>query len=769
MYQLKNISKVINDKTILNNINLEFPDTGFVALKGENGAGKSSLLNIIGSLDKPTTGNIIFNNQDLATLKESELLKYREQYISFIFQDDNLFLNSNVSDNINIVGKNRNIDTYLNELNISKLLKEKAKNLSGGEKQKVAILRSLAKDSKIVLADEPTSSLDYETKKLVYQILKEISKERLVIVVSHDGELINQYADMEINMSKGEIVDIIYNSKTTDNNSGTLYHNQFNSRKFTLNNLFVKKRKIIFSSFILILTLLIVILSQSLAQINFIDLHTDTMALEHDNVLIFQTSNYKMDEFSIKYMISQDNLDYLEANKISTNPLEIGRAIEEGNNLRHFEIYYQPYKSSVKLYYALMLSKEYSFFDVSCLDGVIYGHIPTEENELAISSYLAEQIMEYGIKDFRGHPYQPESFEDLVNDKHLIKLGDRAVIISGIYETDFSNYDYLKKEYSKLPQRIENSYNFLNEKIRNIAANIYVTQDFFDYYENTNEVTEGYNYRIDKTMLTTEPQVDNTLGLNEIIVNEEILKTLNLTLEDCINQEITISVVKLYDNSIVSESQRATINAVIKGVSDDGNYYMNKDTLENVIARRTYVNKVMLKEDNKDIIHQIFQKFPIDESEYTIKTNYSFAIEGLNGICNLIVKVFPVVVSIMGLFTILILINYILDSVDIHLKDIAILKSLGVQEKDIWKIFIMEIGILVLSSYGGAILLFLILRVVFNHLASNIVGFKLNMFPINILNIIIILIILMLFLMVVFFLIQRKLKKQVPLAVYKTN
>ena len=171
MIRIEHVNKVIDNKCILEDINLTLPDTGFILIKGDNGAGKSTLLNLIGVLDKPTSGNIFYNNTNLTLLNEEKLTTFREEYISFIFQDPNLFANFTALENINITNKN-NLNEVINFLDIKDLLNKKAKVLSGGEQQRIAIARAILKDSPVLLADEPTGALDLEMKTNLFSYLK---------------------------------------------------------------------------------------------------------------------------------------------------------------------------------------------------------------------------------------------------------------------------------------------------------------------------------------------------------------------------------------------------------------------------------------------------------------------------------------------------------------------------------------------------------------------------------------------------------------------
>lgn len=219
MLELKNIKKEYVTKTgikvkALDDVSINFEDKGIVFLLGKSGSGKSTLLNIIGGLDKFDNGDIIFKDISCKNFKQKDFDSYRNTHIGFIFQSYNLFNQYNIEDNISIAlelqGKKFNKDLISNSLkniDLEGFEKRKPKELSGGQQQRVAIARALVKDPTIILADEPTGALDYNTGKNILQKLKDLSKDKLVIVVTHDNEFAETYGDRIIELKDGKIID----------------------------------------------------------------------------------------------------------------------------------------------------------------------------------------------------------------------------------------------------------------------------------------------------------------------------------------------------------------------------------------------------------------------------------------------------------------------------------------------------------------------------------------------------------------------------------
>lgn len=235
MLILKNISKQYQGSTslALKNINLKFENHGMVCILGPSGCGKSTLLNIIGGLDSQTNGDILIDDVVLKNLSKKELDYYHNKYVGFVYQNYNLINYLNVVDNIELINKNKRTIELLKYLHLEHKKNSKVNNLSGGEKQRVAIARSLINEPHILLCDEPTGALDIKTSNEIMTLLKSISKDILVIIVTHNEELALKYGDRIIRMEDGSILS---DSKKNIKNSIQKYQNS---------KVKVSKRKII--------------------------------------------------------------------------------------------------------------------------------------------------------------------------------------------------------------------------------------------------------------------------------------------------------------------------------------------------------------------------------------------------------------------------------------------------------------------------------------------------------------------------------------------
>ena len=219
MIKVENLSKIYKAKSIgqvdthaINDISFTLPDKGMVFIVGKSGSGKSTLLNILGCLDDFDYGTVIVDGNDLSKMNHSDFNKYRSGYVSFIFQDhfliDELKVKDNVALSLNIINENDmdKVKETLDKVDLKDKFESYPLELSGGERQRVAVARAIIKDPKLILCDEPTGNLDDKTTKLVFDLLKDLSKDRLVVVVSHDIESARIYADRIIEIYGGKII-----------------------------------------------------------------------------------------------------------------------------------------------------------------------------------------------------------------------------------------------------------------------------------------------------------------------------------------------------------------------------------------------------------------------------------------------------------------------------------------------------------------------------------------------------------------------------------
>ncbi|MDR1917891.1 MAG: ABC transporter ATP-binding protein, partial [Christensenellaceae bacterium] len=217
MIEIKNLVKKYRCKnrvikTALNGVSYKFPETGLVFILGKSGSGKTTMLNILGLLDNYDRGDLIINGKSTKKFTQNERDNWRALSVGFVFQEFHIIEKYNIAQNISLSleiqcqnpDKARVADV-LETVGLSGFEKRKAHELSGGQKQRVAIARALIKNPEIILADEPTGSLDSVNSATIFSLLKKLSSEKLIIVISHDNESANKYADEIVELKDGKI------------------------------------------------------------------------------------------------------------------------------------------------------------------------------------------------------------------------------------------------------------------------------------------------------------------------------------------------------------------------------------------------------------------------------------------------------------------------------------------------------------------------------------------------------------------------------------
>ena len=270
MLELKDIKKTydtgVEKVHALKGINLKFRESEFVSILGESGCGKTTLLNIIGGLDRYSSGNLIINGKSTKDFKDRDWDAYRNYSIGFIFQSYNLIGHQTVLSNVELAltisgvsKKERRARAIkaLEEVGLKDKINYKPNQLSGGQMQRVAIARALVNNPDIILADEPTGALDSKTSEQVMEILKKISKDKLIIMVTHNAELAEKYSNRIIRILDGKITsdtnplsdDEVKNAKNKSKKFTKTSMKFLTALQLSFNNLLTKKGRTILTSF----------------------------------------------------------------------------------------------------------------------------------------------------------------------------------------------------------------------------------------------------------------------------------------------------------------------------------------------------------------------------------------------------------------------------------------------------------------------------------------------------------------------------------------
>ncbi|HIR74428.1 TPA: ABC transporter ATP-binding protein [Candidatus Ventrenecus avicola] len=438
IYQTKNSPQVV----ALKNINLTFESKGMVFITGKSGCGKSTLLNIIGALDSCTSGSMIIENKNINEFTEKELDNYRNSYVGFVFQEFHVLNAYNVYDNIRLAKElqqekisEKELDAYLEKVSLTNLGKRKMNELSGGQKQRIAILRALIKNPRIILADEPTGNLDKINSKQIFEILKEISQEKLVIIVTHDLEAAQKYADRIIELKDGEIINDTKPTLNPEKTTLTLKESYLPflfALKLAWNNLKRYPKKCILTIILFFISLLCCILLINSSLFNSTSLAIKLMNLnENYNIEVHKINYVQNTKWKEEWQSEEDQ--YLKnIYSGTTNPI-----YELYDFTTPLTFYLNTPQEPSKLFPTTPNITSYVEIKDPKILTNLSGSIPTSSNEIVIHEYLANYIINYGIKEKNGS-WIPQNEEELLSKTHPIYLGDNEVYISGILKEETS-------------------------------------------------------------------------------------------------------------------------------------------------------------------------------------------------------------------------------------------------------------------------------------------------------------------------------------------
>ena len=377
MLEIKKITKIYETldfkQKALDSVSINFRKNEFASILGPSGSGKTTLLNIIGGLDRYDSGDLIVNETSTKKYKDRDWDTYRNHRIGFVFQNYNLISHQTVLANVELAltlsgvsksERRKRAIKALNEVGLKRHINKKPSQLSGGQMQRVAIARALVNDPEILLADEPTGALDSETSKEVMKILKEIAKEKLVIMVTHNPELAMDYSNRIVKLKDGQIVDDSnpYNGK--EDTKLDLEKEKQNNKKtsmnlktaltLSLNNLMTKKGRTILTAFAGSVGIIGIALILSLS--NGLNLYINKVEEDTLSLYPLMIDKTTVDSASImtNMMESQKNKankkDKVYSNNIMSDMLSSMANGQNVNDLKSFKEYLKSDKTNIKDY-----------------------------------------------------------------------------------------------------------------------------------------------------------------------------------------------------------------------------------------------------------------------------------------------------------------------------------------------------------------------------------------------------------------------------------
>ena len=547
MLELKNVCKKY-DREVLKKINLKFGNKGFICLVGESGSGKTTLLNIIGGLEQPDSGKVIFNGNNIKNINSSF---YSNQLVSFINQNYNLIDKYTVLENILLPIELRrirspcNVNKILKMLSIYSLKNKKVVSLSGGEKQRVAIARCIVQNTRVILADEPTGALDSENAYSVMRILKNLSKQKLVIVVTHNTELANAFADSIIKIADGKIC-----NKLNVINKNKYFKIKYNRKnklsfiklvKYAIKNLNNKLLRNILTiiAFTIGLFSLGTVLSIKTGFNKELDMLNKSSFFNYP--LVISKNNY-VDNFNSK--VENKNGVNVKKGSFVTNEID-DKLISLVNNID------KKYVNGITYYRDI----DYEFKSISYVNPsnnyfyLVSGRMPENNNEVMI---LYDE--EDSISD-KLYNYLDVANNGLINN--IFKVNDKELIITGIVK---SNNDYFKS-----------------------LSGILYSNDLFD-----NEITDIYIYA---NNLKAKNKIKELLKDYEIFDNAEEVVNLTKKMVDGISLvlilvsviSLIVSMIMIFVISYISVMERNKDIGIYKSIGFRNKDIKNLFIVENLI------------------------------------------------------------------------------------------------------------------------------------------------------------------------------------------
>ena len=421
---------------VLKDVSFSLPEKGLFFIVGKSGSGKSTLLNLIGGLDKPDQGSILIDGKDITEMKEKELSAYRARKIGFVFQEYNLLSGLTVEENL-LLATDRKVDDkeingLLSKAGLLSFKKKKVELLSGGEKQRVALVRAMLKDCRIILSDEPTGSLDSENAENVFSLLKEVSKDRLVLVVTHDRESTEKYKDGIIEIKDGKVTDVLPAFEERN-----IPYKEEKDLKLS----FRKRIRLAFSLMRKRPSRMIVMLLISIFSFSLFGISTSIVTSTPEETIIKTMYSIQTKEYPIlkeEGPFADEDISLLKSwNAIDSNSMFFDSEL--------INMQYRDVEEGEFSYYAAIIQLENNNYLNNDID-LYCGKAPQTSDEVAISLFYYEKYKQFGykycVRDERSNKdVVVESFDineptDLLGTK--IKYGGKTKTVTGIFDTHYN-------------------------------------------------------------------------------------------------------------------------------------------------------------------------------------------------------------------------------------------------------------------------------------------------------------------------------------------
>ena len=734
MLEVKNIKKLYKlesfEQLALNDVSINFRKNEFVSILGPSGSGKTTLLNIIGGLDQYTEGDLIINGISTKNFKDHDWDVYRNHKIGFIFQNYNLITHQTILSNVELAltlsgiskkERKERAKKALESVGLIEHINKKPNQLSGGQMQRVAIARALINNPEIVLADEPSGALDTKTSIQIMDLLREIAKDRLVIMVTHNPELANKYSSRIINLKDGIIEGDSnpYKEEKTSKKTIKTKKKHKSSMSFktaislSLNNLMTKKGRTILTAFAGSIGIIGIALIMALS--NGIELYIDKV--QEDTLTSYPLTIEKqtIDLTSFMSSIAEKNSetyndDKIHSNNVMTDMMSMMTAEVSTNNLEEFKKFIdnndkiQELVNDIKYTYDLDLniylenndnyikinpsnlmeelgvsSQMMASYDIwteltdntkllSSQYDVLAGHLPEKYNEIVLIVDENNSVSDYALYSLG------------LKDKQELYTLFQSTMKGELYETKDKSYTYdeiLNTKYKLI----------LNSDLYQKENHLWVNKELDPVYMNK-LIKNSEDIKIvgiikpneEASISATTGGIGYTSELANYVINKN--NNSNIAKEQQKNQNINVLTGMEFREMESYETNLNLFGVIDKDLPNEVNLYPksfdSKEELESII------NDYNSNKNEEDQIQYTDYVGLLMSSVTTIVNMISYVLIAF-------VSISLIVSSIMiGIIT------YI--SVLERTKEIGILRSIGASKKDISRVFNAETFIIGLSS-----------------------------------------------------------------------
>ena len=705
MLQLKNIIKKYktggNEVEVLKSVNISFRESEFVSILGASGSGKTTLLNIIGGLDKYSSGDMLLLGRSTTEFKDRDWDSYRNGTIGFVFQSYNLISHLSVLENVKLalsISGESNKENYakakkvLEDVGLGDHINKKPNQLSGGQMQRVAIARALVTEPKIILADEPTGALDSKTSVQIMELIKEISKEKLVIMVTHNPELAKTYSDRIVRLRDGEVIeDTNPFVEETSNSDYSLKKTAmaFSSAiKSSFKNLLTKKFRTLMT--IIASSIGIISIGLVLAISSGMDKYIQTMQNENlSNMPIMINANQI--NFGLSTEDDSSEQDAKGNELVPKSRRDVHRNLYTADALETGETFINYIQNNAKDYYSsidfvkgyqVMALKKNAKGDVSLVKDnkniysgdSIFGVLPEDKN-MILKQYEVVKSSESNFEYPKGNELVLfTAYNNEIDKDTLRALGfdeNSKVKYDDILGKEFSivdNNSYYKKIADRfIPAETDDKMYDAGIKVKVVAilkAKDNVTNPNF---------TLGYTRELQKTMLDKEVKSD-------IVVAQQADKTKNIITGEKMDADTAEQVLAILGADVAPSS----IN----------------------IYPKTFADRDKIAEVINDFNKKVSEKYGANSADYhKYSITYADMAKQMTSIMSQMINTISLILTAFAGISLIVssimigILTYV--SVVERTKEIGILRAIGARKKDITRIFIAEAGLIGFAS--GAI------------------------------------------------------------------